>query len=69
MTPSNVYHISPGYRKATCWRGDSTGRRQCISTTTPNKGLTRAARYSVICGWLRDHFDIIGPEYREKGAP
>ena len=42
MTPSFVYHISPGYRKATCWRGDSNGRRRSVSTTTPNKGLTRA---------------------------
>ncbi len=69
MIPSHVYHISPGYVKATCWRGDSNGRRMCVSTTTPFKNLTRLQRYEVIYGWLRDQFDIIGPAYKEKGAP
>jgi hypothetical protein len=69
MNHPHVYHISSGYRKATCWCGDSTGRRVCVSTTTPDKGLIRAQRYEVIYGWLREHFDIIGPPYYPKGTP
>lgn len=69
MTPSHVYHISPSYRKATCWCGDSAGRRVCVSTTTPDKGLSRLQRYGVIYLWLRDRFGVIGPAYCVKGTP
>ncbi len=50
-----IYHISPGYTKATAWRGNSTtGRRVSVATCTPNKDLTRRGKYAAIAEWLKD---------------
>ena len=69
MIPARIYHISRGYRKATCWQSNSTGRRVSVSTTTPVKKLSRKQRYETIYAWLLKQFDIIGPAYHKSGAP
>ncbi len=50
-----IYHISPGYTKATAWRGNSTtGQRVSVATCTPNKDLTRREKYAAIAEWLKE---------------
>lgn len=51
-----IYHITPHYRQLIIWEGSSvTGERMSTFTSTPDKGLTKAARYNVLRRKLREH--------------
>lgn len=65
MKSIHIYKISRDYTRCEVWHGSRTFHNRIgTSTLTPDKGLTRKERYTVIVKWLTADFGLIGPSYR-----